>query len=180
VALRGLAAIALGIMSLFWPKATFLSIVLLFGIYALVDGVLALGLSVKGAVHPRGAMIFRGLVGVAAGLITLLYPGLSGLAMIYVIAAWAVISGGIEMVMAISMRRRIQHEWLLGTEGVLSIIFGILLAMSPLAGAIVLGLWIGAFALVLGGILLSTAFRLRSREHERAPTPIGEPLSVPG
>jgi uncharacterized membrane protein HdeD (DUF308 family) len=84
-----------------------------------------------------------------------------------VIAAWAIISGILEIVMAVRIRKEIKGEWLLALEGVLSIVFGVLLSIAPLAGAIVLGLWVGAYALVLGGMLIASAFRLRRhvREH---------------
>jgi uncharacterized membrane protein HdeD (DUF308 family) len=168
VALRGVAAIALGIIMLFAPQAAYVSIVLCFGIYALVDGLLVLGLAGKGSLHPRGMMMLRGLVSIAAGVAVLAMPGLASLAVILIIAGWAIVSGFVEIAMAVELHRRIRHEWLLAIEGVVSIGFGIMLAVAPLAGAIVVGIWVGAFALVIGGLLLSSAFRLRSHEHHDA------------
>jgi uncharacterized membrane protein HdeD (DUF308 family) len=167
VALRGVAAILFGILSLLAPNITFLSLVLLFGVFALIDGTLALGLASKVPRLLRTAMIGRGLISVIAGVLTLLVPDIAGVALLVMIAAWAIISGALEIVMAIQLRKQLEGEWLLAIEGALSIAFGALLLMSPLAGAIVIGLWVGAYALVLGGMYVGTAFRLRRyiREH---------------
>lgn len=170
VGLRGLAALALGIVSIFVPGLTFLGLVLVFGAYAIADGVLALLLASRHLAQPRGWLIARGLASIAAGLIALLMPGLTAFALLMVIAAWAIVSGVSEIVAAVKLRRQIEHEWLLGAEGVLSVVFGALLLIAPLVGAIVIGLWVGAYALVLGGMLIATAFRLRSTMggHARA------------
>ncbi len=165
IALRGIAALALGILSLLAPTITFLSLVIVFGIYAIIDGALALELA-----PPRGATVARGLVSIAAGLIALVWPGIGAYALLLVIAFWAIASGILELVTAVRLRKRLEHEWLLGVEGVLSLVFGIVLVLAPLAGAVVLGLWVGAYALVLGGMLLATAFRVRAylRQHPDA------------
>jgi uncharacterized membrane protein HdeD (DUF308 family) len=175
VALRGVAAIALGIFALFAPRAAFLSLVVLFGIYAIVDGVLALSLAGRGARPLRGSLVVRSIISIAAGFIALLWPGITGVALLYVIALWAICAGILEVVMAIQLRKQLEHEWLLGIEGALSIGFGVLLFIAPIAGAVVLGLWLGAYALVLGGMLIATGFRLRNIQVEPAvaPTPIG-------
>jgi uncharacterized membrane protein HdeD (DUF308 family) len=162
IALRGVAALALGIISVFVPQLTFVSLVIVFGAYALVDGVLALSLASKSMAQPRGWIIARGLVSIVAGLVALVMPGITAYALLIVIAFWAIISGISEIAMAVKYRRTIRHEWLLALEGVLSIAFGIALFVAPLAGVIVIGLWVGAYALVLGGMLIASAFRLRS------------------
>lgn len=161
VGLRGVAALALGIISLFFPGLSFLGLVYVFGIYALVDGMLALALASSRA-RPRGWMTFRGLVSIAAGVIALVVPGITALVLLTVIAAWAIVAGASEIALAVQYRKRIEHEWLLAIEGALSIGFGIILFLAPLVGAIVIGLWIGAYALVLGGMLIASAFRLRT------------------
>jgi uncharacterized membrane protein HdeD (DUF308 family) len=162
VALRGVAALALGVISLFVPELTFLSLVIVFGVFALVDGVLALMLASRLLVQPRGWLVARGLVSILAGLIALFLPGITAFVLLVVIAVWAIVSGISEIVAATKLRKQIRGEWLLAAEGVLSIVFGVLLLLSPLAGAIVIGLWVGAYALVLGGMMIVTAFRLRS------------------
>lgn len=165
IALRGVAAILFGLVSLWAPSAAFVWLVIVFGIYAIVDGALALALAVR-PTQSRIAIIGRGLVSILAGVLALTMPGITALALLYVIAAWAIVSGIFEIVMAIQMRKEIEGEWLLGIEGALSIGFGILLMLAPLAGAIVLGIWIGAYALVLGGMQVGTAFRLRSYQRQ--------------
>lgn len=169
VALRGVAALVLGGISLFAPGITFLSLVFVFAAYALVDGVLALVLASRQAVPSRGWIIVRGLVSIIAGLLAISLPGVTAFALLIVIASWAIVAGIFEIVMAIQLHKQIQHEWLLALEGALSITFGALLFLSPLAGAITIGLWIGAYALVLGGMLLATAFRLRAAHSTPAP-----------
>jgi uncharacterized membrane protein HdeD (DUF308 family) len=164
IALRGLVAIAFGILAMIAPGKAFLSLVLLFGVYAIVDGVLALVLAPR-RVQSRGAPIARGIVSIAAGVIAFVWPGITAFALLLVIAAWAIVSGFLEIATAIQLRKQLEGEWLLGLEGVLSIAFGVLLLLSPLVGAIVLGLWIGAWALVLGGMEISTALRVRSYVH---------------
>jgi uncharacterized membrane protein HdeD (DUF308 family) len=165
IVLRGLAAIVFGIFALALPGSAFFSLVLLFGIYAIADGVLALALGSRAPVVPRGALISRGIISIIAGILALTMPGPAGLALLILIAAWAIASGIAEVVMAIKLRRELAHEWLLGLEGALSVAFGLVLLLSPLAGAIVLALWVGAFALVLGGMMVVTGFRLRSMQH---------------
>lgn len=164
VALRGLLAIAFGILVMIRPVAGFLSLVLLFGAYAIIDGALALVLA-SWRVQPRGALIARGIASIAAGIIAFVWPGITAYVLLIVIAAWAIVSGALETVTAIQMRKQLEGEWLLALEGVLSIVFGVVLLLSPLVGAIVLGVWIGAWALVLGGMEISTALRLRSYVH---------------
>jgi uncharacterized membrane protein HdeD (DUF308 family) len=167
VVLRGIAAIVFGILALFAPTKAVLTLVLVFGIYAIIDGVLALGLGIKEK-SDRGTMILRGLVSIAAGLIALFWPQISALALLVVIASWAMVAGILEIVMAVRMRKVMEHEWLLGLEGALSIVFGILLLLAPLAGAIVLGIWVGAFALVFGGMQIEGGLRLRSVQKRAA------------
>lgn len=164
IALRGLVAIAFGILAMIAPGAAFLSLVLLFGVYAIVDGTLALVLASR-RVQPRGALIARGIVSIAAGVIAFVWPGITAFALLLVIAGWAIVAGVLEIAMAIQLRKQLEGEWLLAVEGVLSAAFGVLLLLSPLIGAIVLGLWIGAWALVIGGMQIGTALRLRSYVH---------------
>ena len=165
VVLRGIVAIAFGILALFAPTKAFLSLVVLFGVFAVIDGVLAFGLGIKERAYHPGAMIARGATSLAAGLITLFWPNITAIALLFLIAAWAIVSGVIDIVMAIRLRSKIEHEWLLGIEGALSVGFGVLLLLAPLAGAVVLGLWVGAYALIFGGMLVEAGLRLRSYTH---------------
>ena len=167
VALRGAVAVLFGLLALYSPGKAFVTLVLLFGAYAIVDGILALWTARQRTEYPRGMIIARGIISLAAGIITLTWPQISALALLIVIGAWAIAAGVFEIATAFRMRREIEHEWLLGIEGVVSILFGVALLASPLAGAIVLGLWVGAYALVLGVMLLATGFQMRSyhRHH---------------
>lgn len=159
-ALRGLAAVLLGLLSLIAPHWTFLSLVLLFGVYAIIDGVLAFATMPRG--RSRLAHIARAVISFAAGSFALVWPGLSAFALVLTIGFWAIALGIAEVVMAVEPRKEVRGEWLLAVEGVLSRVFGALLVVSPLAGAIVIGLWIGAYALVLGGMLIASAFHSHS------------------
>jgi uncharacterized membrane protein HdeD (DUF308 family) len=169
VALRGIAAILFGIISVIAPGITFMSLVILFGVYAIIDGALAFGLASRVPRPMRTTMIVRALISVIAGVIALILPGITAIALLLTIAAWAIVSGILEIVMAIRLRKEIRGEWLLGVEGALSIGFGVLLFLAPLAGAIVLSLWVGAYALVLGGMLIGSALRLRRQAREQHP-----------
>jgi uncharacterized membrane protein HdeD (DUF308 family) len=172
IALRGVAAIIFGLIALYAPTTALLSLVIVFGVYALVDGALALSLSVRGAGISQSAIILRGLASIVAGVIALAWPGITAFALLVVIALWAIVAGILEISVAIRHRKELRHEWLLGLEGALSVGFGILLLVSPVAGAIALGLWIGIYALVFGVVLVAAGLRLRSRLKH--PMPEGE------
>jgi uncharacterized membrane protein HdeD (DUF308 family) len=176
VALRGAAAVLFGLLALVWPDLTVGALVLLFGAYALVDGVSLLAAVVTGdpeARAHRAAFLFEGIVGVAAGILTFVWPGITALALLYVIAAWAVVTGAFEIAAAIRLRREISHEWLLGLSGALSILFGIVLVITPGAGALVITWVIGWYALISGVLLLALAWRVRKvqTELDRGATP---------
>jgi uncharacterized membrane protein HdeD (DUF308 family) len=157
-------AIVLGLIAFLWPGITVGALVLLFGAYALLDGVM----SIIGAVrasrsHERwGVLVFEGLTGVAAAAVTVLIPAVTALVLIYVIAVWALVTGVFEITAAVRLRQHSAGEWLLALGGIASIIFGILVMVFPLAGALVIALWIGAYAIVFGVVLISLGIRLRN------------------
>lgn len=165
IALQGVAAIVFGVLALVLPGITLLALVFLFGAYAIVDGVLALmrGFRRGGEDGPDWWRIVQGVVGIAAGLIAFVMPGITALALLVVIAAWAIVSGAIELVAAYQLRDAIRGEWLLALDGVLTILLGVLLIVFPGAGALALVWLIGAYAIVSGVVLLVEAFRLRGR-----------------
>jgi uncharacterized membrane protein HdeD (DUF308 family) len=181
LALRGIAAIVFGILTFISPASSLLALVILFGAYAIVDGVLALILAIRRPVEGRhwGSLLVEGIAGIVSGVLTFAWPGLSALVLLYLIAAWAVITGVAEIAAAIRLRKQVQGEWLLALTGVLSIVFGILLFVFPGAGALAVTLWIGAYAVAFGILLLVLALRLRAwgrqtSRHipvERAPSP---------
>jgi uncharacterized membrane protein HdeD (DUF308 family) len=169
IALRGVAAIIFGLIALYAPTTALLSLVIVFGVYALIDGGLALSLAARGTGISQSAIIFRGLASIVAGVLALAWPGITAFVLLLVIAAWAIVSGILEIFVAIRHRKELQHEWLLGLEGALSVGFGILLLVSPVAGAIALGLWLGIYALVFGVVLVAAGLRLRSRLRHPSP-----------
>lgn len=163
LAVRGVAAILFGIAAFLWPDITLLVLVLLFGAYALVDGIFAViaGIAARREQERWWMMILNGLAGIAIGVLTLLWPGITALVLLYFIAAWAILTGVFEIAAAIRLRREIEGEWLLALAGITSVIFGILLVALPGPGALALTWLIGAYALVFGILMLVLAFRLR-------------------
>jgi uncharacterized membrane protein HdeD (DUF308 family) len=161
--LRGVTAILFGALTFTLPAVTLAVLVLLFGAYALVEGVLNVIAAVRGRgqAQPSWAPLVGGLVSIAAGIVTFVLPGLTELALLYVIAVWAVISGISEIVAAVGLSRRIKGEAWLGLNGLLSIVFGLLTMLIPGAGAVSVAWLIGAYAMVLGALLLGLSLRLR-------------------
>ena len=170
LALRGVAAIIFGVLALVWPGVTLAALILLFGSYAIVEGVFNVIAAVRGRGEdqPWWALLLEGLVSIAAGIVTFALPGLTALALLYVIAAWAVVTGVFAIVAAIRLRRRMTGELWLALSGVLSIVFGVLTMLAPRAGALAVVLWIGAYAVVLGALLLGLSLRLRGWRAEEA------------
>jgi uncharacterized membrane protein HdeD (DUF308 family) len=179
VALRGGAAIILGIIAFALPGVTLAAIVLLFGVYALIDGALALMAAVRELRnHGRwGVMAVEGVIGIAAGVIALLWPAIGALALTLLVAAWALSTGVLQIIMAIRLRRVISGEWLLLIGGVLSAALAILVALFPGVGALAIIWWIGAYALAYGVIMLTLALRMR---HLGAPTAVPAGPGVTG
>lgn len=164
VLLRGIAGIIFGILTFTAPGISLAVLVLFFGAYSLVDGVLATISAIRwhDEIDRWWVLLIEGLAGIAAGLVTLFWPGITALALLYVIAAWAVVTGGLEIAAAIRLRKIIDGEWLLALTGILSIAVGVLLAVFPSAGALALVIWIGAYVAAAGVLLIALAFRLRS------------------
>lgn len=162
--LRGVLAVIFGILALIWPDVTLLTLIILFGAYALVDGIFAIiaGIAAYGTAERWWAEVIEGVLGMAIGLLTLFWPGATALVVLYFIAAWAVVTGILEIAAAIQMRRYISGEWLLILSGAVSVIFGLLLFLFPGAGALGLITVIGAFAILFGILLIVLAFRLRN------------------
>jgi uncharacterized membrane protein HdeD (DUF308 family) len=161
VALRGLAAIAFGILAFIWPGVTLSVLVLLFGAYAIVDGVLALYTAVRSGGKQIWAPLLEGIVGIVAGLVAFSLPGLTALTLVFVIAAWAILTGVMEVIAAVRLRQVISNEWALIFSGVLSVLFGALLVAQPGAGALALIWLIGIYAVIFGVAMLAFAWRLR-------------------
>jgi uncharacterized membrane protein HdeD (DUF308 family) len=162
---RGLVGIVAGIFAMLWPGLTIAFLVVLFGAYAFVDGVMNVALGVKRTPERdrSWATIIQGIVGIAAGVLAFVWPNITALALLLWIAAWAVVTGVLEIVAAIRLRREIKREWLLALSGVLSVVFGVLLFMFPALGAIGLAWALGAYTAASGVVLAALAIRLRTR-----------------
>jgi uncharacterized membrane protein HdeD (DUF308 family) len=174
--LRGVLGIIFGILALIFPGPTILSLVLLFSAYMLVDGIFGIISAVRAIRRKEdrwGLLIFEGLLDIATGVVAFLWPALTVVAFVWLIAAWAIVSGG--LMTAAGFRLNIEHgRWWLVLGGLLSLAYGVLLIITPLIGAVVLTWWLGAYALVFGVALVIFSLKLRSRQHERvSPTAVG-------
>ena len=164
--LRGIAAIIFGLLAFAWPGLTLVTLILLYGAYALVDGVLAIIAAITGGVPgSRWWLAIVGLLGIAAGLVTFLTPGLTALVLLYFIAVWAIVTGVFEIIGAIKLRKEIDNEWLLILGGIISVLFGVGMMLAPGAGALALVWVIGAYSVVMGVIFVALAFRLKKHTH---------------
>jgi uncharacterized membrane protein HdeD (DUF308 family) len=174
VGLRGIFGIIFGLICLLVPAAAILGLVLLFSAYMLVDGGLAIYSAIKAAQNGDrwGLLILEGIVDIAAGVVAFLWPGITAVAFVLLIAVWAFVSGALMLVAA--FRLNIDHgRWWLALGGIASIIFGVVLIIAPVVGAVVLTWWLGAYALVFGVLLLVLAFQLHSRREEKRRKPVG-------
>jgi uncharacterized membrane protein HdeD (DUF308 family) len=162
IALRGVLGILFGIIALVMPVATILALVLLFSAYMLVDGAFTLYATYQAARQKKkwGLLVLQGLANIAAGAVAFLWPGLTVLAFVFLLAAWSIVSGCLQLVAAFRID---QGRWWFFLGGIASVIFGILLIASPFTGAVVLTWWMGAWAVVFGVFLVVAAFRLRSQ-----------------
>jgi uncharacterized membrane protein HdeD (DUF308 family) len=176
VALRGVLGILFGIAAFVMPAAMMLALVLVFAAYSLLDGILNVVLAVRGARKGErwGWLLLNGLLGIAVGVMAMLWPGITVLAFVFMVAAWALLSGGLMLGAAVGLK--VSHgRWLLVLGGIVSLLYGALLFATPLIGALVLTWWIGAQALVFGVILIVLAFRLREHRGEHASTVMAAP-----
>jgi uncharacterized membrane protein HdeD (DUF308 family) len=166
VLLRGIAAIVFGVLAFIWPGITLLTLVLLYGAFALVDGVIALisAFTCGPKPVPTWWLVVVGILGIAAGLVTFLWPGITALVLIVFIGAWAIAHGIFEIVGAIQLRKEIDNEWWLILAGALSVIFGIIVLVAPGAGALGLIWAISAYSIAFG--ILLVGFSLRLRKHD--------------
>lgn len=161
--LRGIVAVLFGLTLWLEPGISLSALVLLFGAYCLVDGIFSLWTAIAG---PRDneswwLLLLGGLVGIGIGILTFMSPGVTALALLFYIAIWAIVTGVLEIVAAIRLRKEIDNEWMLLLAGLVSVAFGVLIAARPQAGALGV-LWIlGFYAIVFGVLLLILAFRVR-------------------
>jgi uncharacterized membrane protein HdeD (DUF308 family) len=161
LALRGAIAVLFGLLTLFIPGVTLISLVLLFGFYAILDGIFDIVSAMQAPGH-HWPLLVEGIVGIVAGIVTFMWPGITAMFLLYLIAFWAILTGVLEIVAGIRLREVMANEMLLILMGVISTLFGILIIIFPGAGALAIIIWIGAYAVVFGTILILLAFRLRS------------------
>lgn len=176
--LRGLLAIVVGVIALALPGITVGALVILFGAYALIDGIAAFIAAFRSSrAHERwGMLLLEGLAGIATAAITVFWPPLTALVLVYLIGAWALVTGVLEVAAAIKLRQFIAGEWLLALSGIASLLFGILVLTMPLAGALAIAMLVGVYSLAFGFILVSFGIRLRSwSKNPGAPSSIRVP-----
>lgn len=168
-AVRGIVAVLFGVAAIVWPAITVLALTLLWGAYALTDGVLELTLAARaGRAGKRwGWLLLSGLVSIGAAVIAALWPAITALALLMLIAVWAVFTGVAQIVAAIELRRVIRGEWLLALSGVLSVAFGVLMMIFPGAGALAVVSIIAAYAIVFGVFMTGLGIRMHRWSKSR-------------
>jgi len=164
---RGLIGVTAGVLTFLWPGLTIAALVILFGLYALIDGItnVFIGVKTQPATNKRSWItIIQGIVGITAGVLTFVWPGITALALLLLVGAWAMVTGVFQIVAAIKLRKEIRGEWLLAMSGVLSIVFGVLLFISPGLGAIGIAWALAAYAIASGAVLVALGVRLRTHQ----------------
>jgi len=176
--IRGIVALIFGILAFVYPGPTLGALVLLFGAFAIVDGIFAIisAIDIKGVATKWWALLIEGILGIAIGVLTFMWPGVTALTLLYLIGIWAIATGIFEIAAAIRLRKVIKNEWLLALAGIASIVFGVLLFAYPRSGALAVVWLIGAYAIFFGVMLLGLGLRVRRwqqdvehlQEHPRA------------
>jgi uncharacterized membrane protein HdeD (DUF308 family) len=162
--LRGLAAIAFGLIAFFWPGITLVALTYLWGAYALADGVLAIWAALNasgGDAGPRWWLGLSGVVSILAGIVAFAYTGMTALVLLMVIAVWAIIIGALQLYAAAQLRNVIDNAWWLILGGLISIAFGVVLIGWPSTGALALIWTIAWYAVFFGGMLIGLSFELK-------------------
>ena len=170
IVLRGAVAVLFGILAFVWPGITLAALVIVWGAYAIADGALALvaAFNIHEEGKPMGSLIVVGILGIAAGIVTILWPGITALVLLLFIASWAVLMGIFQIAAAIRFRKHIENEWLLGLSGVLSILFGVAMFIQPGAGALAVVWLIGSYAIFFGILLIVLGFRIKGHTDRLA------------
>lgn len=166
--LRGVVAVLFGILAIAWPGITVLALALLFGVYTLLDGITSIVMGI-GQGTDRVYLITLGVLGVVAGVIALVWPRITVVVLLVVIAVWAIFAGIMQIAAAIRLRKVIRNEWFLALSGVVALVLGLLLIVQPAEGAIALVIAIATFAVVWGLTLVVLGFRLRTLANAGRP-----------
>jgi len=163
---RGVLAILFGIAAITWPRVTLVVLLALFAAFALADGITSLIAAVR--TRSWGWVFFGGLVSVAVGILTLMWPGAATFALVLLIGAWAIVRGIFDIATGIALRREIRYEWLLILTGVVSIIFGAFIAFFPVAGVFALIGIVAGFAIAIGVLLIAAGIMERRLQRRLA------------
>lgn len=163
IILRGLVSILFAIIAFTNPKLAFEALIILLGVFLIVDGATAvyLGIRMRGHDDDWWAILFEGALGVILGLISLINPQLTAAGLLLVLAIWFLVTGVFEIATAIKLRKEINNEWLLGFAGVISIALGVLMVINPNAGAVSIMWWLGFYASAFGALLIGLGLRMR-------------------
>ena len=166
--LRGIAAVLFGLTALFVPKLTLLTLVIVFGVYVLIDGMISLAASFRERnQHSRWwVVLLEGVVGVAAGGLILAWPEITALALLYLAAGWALLTGVLELIAAFALRKVLEREWLLVLSGLASVAIAAILFLQPEAGFLATSWMIGIYAVLFGLLMILLSLRLRSWYQE--------------
>lgn len=165
IVLRGVLSILFGVVAFVWPGITLEALILVFGAYALVDGLFAAGTGIVGTGASGGMrwlLVLGGLAGIIAGVLTFFYPGITAISLLYFIASWAIVTGIFEVVAAFQLRQEITNEWSLIIGGLLSVVFGVLVFAFPQAGALSILWLIGTYAVIYGAAIVALGFRVKN------------------
>lgn len=177
--IRGLVALILGVVAFVWPGITLAALVILFGAYALIDGVVSLiGARKASRAHERwGVLVLEGIAGIVASVVAILWPGITAFALVVMMAAWALVTGVFEIAAAVRLRKHVSGEWLLALSGIVSILFGLAIMVFPLAGALAIAYIVGIYAFIFGVLLMVLGFRLRN--WSKGPHPSAPAMTAP-
>jgi len=165
--LHGIAAVIFGLLAFIWPGLTLVTLVLLYGAFALADGVISLVAAFTGSAKPVPTwwLVVVGLLGIVAGIVTFAWPGITAILLVLFIGAWALVHGIFEIIGAIKLRKEIDNEWMLILGGALSVLFGLIVLIAPGAGALGLIWAIASYSIVFGILFIALALRLRQHSH---------------
>lgn len=167
---RGLAALAFGVITLVWPKLTLLVLALLFGIFAIISGITTVGIALRNREeHGWVLYLFEGILGALAGVVALVWPGITALAFVFLLAAWAIATGILELIAPLSFPMSVGRAVVLALAGLVSVVFGVLIAVRPAFGLLTVVWLIGSYAIVFGILHLVAYFEARAAERARIP-----------
>jgi uncharacterized membrane protein HdeD (DUF308 family) len=173
ILLRGIVAILFGVLIILWPEISISILVFLFGIFAIADGLFSIISELRRyGEHARWwVLVFEGLAGVGIGVVAILWPEITAIIVLYLVASWGLVTGFLEIIAAIRLRNELEGEWILILTGLLSIAIGILLFLFPNAGLIAMVWMIGIYAIFFGISLIALSFRLRAWKNTKQNAP---------